>query len=63
MTVGDVLQEAWDLYRRFFWGFVLTAAVVYVVLATRFIALTGVVLYFCLARFSAGVDPANPTLR
>ncbi len=32
MTVGDVLQEAWDLYKRFFWRFVLTAAVVYVVL-------------------------------
>jgi hypothetical protein len=32
MSVGDVLQEAWDLYRRFFWRFVLTAAVVYVVL-------------------------------
>jgi hypothetical protein len=32
MTVGDVLGEAWDLYKRFFWRFVLTAAVVYVVL-------------------------------
>ena len=32
MTVGDVLGEAWDLYRRFFWRFVLTAAVVYVIL-------------------------------
>jgi hypothetical protein len=32
MSVGDVLQEAWHLYRRFFWRFVLTAAVVYVVL-------------------------------
>lgn len=32
MTVGDVLQEAWDMYKRFFWRFVLTAAVVYLVL-------------------------------
>ena len=32
MTVGDVLGEAWDLYKRFFWRFVLTAAVVYVIL-------------------------------
>jgi hypothetical protein len=32
VTVGDALREAWDLYKRFFWRFVLTAAVVYVVL-------------------------------
>jgi hypothetical protein len=32
MSVGDVLGEAFDLYRRFFWRFVATAAVVFVVL-------------------------------
>ena len=32
MSVSDVLGEAFDLYRRFFWRFVATAAVVFVVL-------------------------------
>ncbi len=32
MSVGAVLSEAWDLYTRFFVRFVLTAAVVFVVL-------------------------------
>lgn len=32
MSVGEVLAEAWALYRRFFGRFVLTAAVVFVVL-------------------------------
>jgi hypothetical protein len=32
MTVGNVLNEALDLYQRFFWRFVATAAVVFVVL-------------------------------
>jgi hypothetical protein len=32
MSVGDVLNEALDLYQRFFWRFVATAAVVFVVL-------------------------------
>lgn len=33
MTVGGVLSEAWELYRRFFVRFVTVAAVVFVVLA------------------------------
>ena len=32
MTVGGVLNDSFDLYQRFFWRFVATAAVVYVVL-------------------------------
>src|SRR5262245_42341566 len=32
MSVSEVLGEAFDLYRRFFWRFVATAAVVFVVL-------------------------------
>ncbi len=32
MSIGDVLNEALDLYQRFFWRFVATAAVVFVVL-------------------------------
>lgn len=32
MSVSNVLGEAFDLYRRFFWRFVATAAVVFVVL-------------------------------
>jgi len=32
MTVSNVLAEGFDLYKRFFWRFVATAAVVFVVL-------------------------------
>src|SRR5215208_18069 len=32
MDVGDVLSEAWNLYKRFLWQFFLTAFVVFVVL-------------------------------
>lgn len=32
MTIGGVLNDSFDLYQRFFWRFVATAAVVYVVL-------------------------------
>ncbi len=32
MEIGDVLGEAWGLYKRFFWQFFLTAFVVFVVL-------------------------------
>ncbi len=32
MQIGDVLGEAWGLYKRFFWQFFLTAFVVYAVL-------------------------------
>ena len=32
MQIGDVLGEAWGLYKRFFWKFFLTAFVVYAVL-------------------------------
>lgn len=32
MQIGDVLGEAWALYKRFFWQFFLTAFVVFVVL-------------------------------
>jgi hypothetical protein len=32
MSVGGVLNDSFDLYQRFFWRFVATAAVVYVVL-------------------------------
>ena len=32
MQIGDVLGEAWGLYKRFFWRFFLTAFIVYLVL-------------------------------
>ena len=32
MQIGDVLGEAWGLYKRFFWKFFLTAFVVYLIL-------------------------------
>jgi hypothetical protein len=32
MQIGDVLGEAWGLYKRFFWRFFLTAFVVYAIL-------------------------------
>jgi len=32
MQIGDVLGEAWGLYKRFFWRFFLTAFVVYLIL-------------------------------
>ena len=32
MDIGGVLSEAWGLYKRFFWQFFLTAAVVFAVL-------------------------------
>jgi hypothetical protein len=32
MEIGSVLSEAWGLYKRFFWQFFLTAAVVFAVL-------------------------------
>jgi hypothetical protein len=32
MQIGDVLGEAWGLYKRFFWQFFLTAFIVYAVL-------------------------------
>jgi hypothetical protein len=32
MSIGAVLGEAWDLYRRFLWQFFLTAVVVFTVL-------------------------------
>jgi hypothetical protein len=38
MSVSEVLGEAFDLYRRFFWRFVATAAVVFVVLAPEPVA-------------------------
>jgi hypothetical protein len=43
MTVTEVLHEAFDLYTRFFWRFVATAAVVYVILdlASAFADRTG----------------------
>ncbi len=30
MSIGEVMQEAFGLYRRFFWRFIGTAAVVFV---------------------------------
>ena len=32
MDIGDVLSEAWNLYKRFLWQFFLTALVVFAVL-------------------------------
>ena len=32
MDIGDVLREAWSLYKRFLWQFFVTAFVVYAVL-------------------------------
>src|SRR6266545_1881253 len=32
MDIGDVLSEAWSLYRRFLWQFFLTALIVFAVL-------------------------------
>src|SRR5438045_3265300 len=32
MDIGNVLSEAWDLYKRFLWQFFLTALVVFAVL-------------------------------
>ena len=32
MSVGSVLGEAWSLYKRFFWRFVLTALIVFAIL-------------------------------